>query len=152
MSRSRVVLLFLLFAGLVPTGAWAQVPAPSTLSVRDAWVRATMAGRQVTGGFLVIENTGAAPRALVSASADVAAPVELHEMKRDGAMMRMSPVKQIEVPAGGRVELKPGSFHLMLYGLKVPLTAGQTATLTLLFDDGTKLVVNAQVRVPGGTW
>ena len=58
----------------------------------------------MTAAFAIVENTGTAARAIVSATADVAETVELHEMKMVDAMMRMSPVKQIDVPAGGKVE------------------------------------------------
>lgn len=148
MCRVRASLLSAVGICVLSVGVLAQSAAPA-LSVRDAWVRATPAGRQMTGAFMVIDNTSSTPRALVSVTADVASPVELHEMKQDGGMMRMSPVKQIDVPARGRVELKPGSFHLMLFGLKAPLTAGQTVNVTLVFDDGTKLPVKAEVRAPG---
>lgn len=151
MSRLRMLLFVTVGVCLTATGLVAQSAAPA-LSVKDAWVRATAAGRVQTGGFMVIENTSATPRKLVSASADVASPVELHEMKQENGMMRMSPVKDLTVPAKGVLELKPGSFHLMLFGLKTPLTAGQTINLTLVFDDGTKVPVKAEVRAPGEQW
>lgn len=151
MSRIRLALFAVLGLSLLTLDLAAQASAPA-LVVRDAWVRATAAGRVQTGGFMVIENTSATPRTLVSASADVASPVELHEMKQENGMMRMSPVKDLTVPAKGVLELKPGSFHLMLFGLKAPLTAGQTINITLVFDDGTKVPVKAEVRAPGGQW
>ncbi|GMV23094.1 MAG: hypothetical protein AMXMBFR57_30430 [Acidimicrobiia bacterium] len=145
----RLIVYACMAGGLVLSGHSLLAQAPA-LTVRDAWVRATMPGREMTGAFMIVENSGASPRALVAATADVASPVELHEMKREGDMMRMSPVKKIDVPARGSVELRPGSFHLMLFGLKAPLTAGQTVALTLEFDDGTKIPVKATVRAPGG--
>ena len=39
-------------------------------------------------------------------------------------MMMMEPVAKVEVAPGARVELKPGSYHLMLIGLKRALDAG----------------------------
>ncbi len=129
------------------TAAWAQTPA---LTAHDAWVREPMGGRNMTGVFVVVENAGATPRAIVAAATDIAEKVELHEMKNDGGMMRMSPVKQIDVPAHGKAELKPGSFHVMLFGLKGKPVAGDTVNLTLTFDDGTKLTTKAAVRKPEG--
>ena len=63
-----------------------------------------------------------------------------------GAMMRMSPVKRIEVPARGKVELKPGGYHVMLFGLKKTPMVGDTFTLTLTFDDGSTASATASVR------
>lgn len=122
----------------------------STVSVRDAWVREAAGSRKVTAVFAVFENKGDAARSIVSGSTDVADTLELHEMKRDGVTMRMSPIASIVVPAQGQTELKPGSLHIMLFGLKKPLTAGDSITLTLTLDDGTKLPVAALVRKMGG--
>lgn len=131
----------------VATPVLAQTPV---LTAHDAWAREPMGGRKMTGVFVVVENAGATPRAIVSASTDAAEKVELHEMKNDGGMMRMSPVKQIDVPARGKVELKPGSFHVMLFGIKGTPAAGDTMQLTLTFDDGTKITTPAQFRRPEG--
>jgi len=50
------------------------------------------------------------------------------------------------VAPGARVELKPGSYHLMLIGLKRALTPGQTVTLTLRFERAGALTARAEVR------
>jgi periplasmic copper chaperone A len=134
-------------AFVVAPPALAQTPV---LTAHDAWAREPMGGRTMTGVFVVVENAGTTPRAIVSASTDAAEKVELHEMKNDGGMMRMSPVKQIDVPARGKVELKPGSFHVMLFGIKGTPAAGDTMQLTLTFDDGTKITTPAQFRRPEG--
>jgi len=130
-----------------PADALAQAPV---ITVHDAWAREPMGGRNVTGAFVVVENAGATPRAIVSAATDAAEKVELHEMKNEGGMMRMSPVKQIDVPARGKVELRPGSFHVMLFGIKGKPVAGDTMNLTLTFDDGTTVTTAAQFRRPEG--
>jgi copper(I)-binding protein len=120
------------------------------VTARDAWVREAPAGRAVTGMFLTVQNTGTAPRAIVSGKASVGDTLELHEMKREDGMMRMSPVKSIAVPAGGTVELRPGGLHLMLFGLKKPLVPGDTVRVELTLDDGTRVPVVAAVRKMGG--
>lgn len=129
--------------GVSPAALAQTVPA---LTVHDAWVRQPTGDRKEAGVFATVENSSATPRAIVSASADIADKVELHEMKMMGAMMRMSPVKQIEVPARGKVELKPGGYHVMLFGLKKRPMAGDTFTLSLTFDDGSTASAMASVR------
>ncbi len=122
----------------------------TSVTARDAWVREAPAGRKVTAIFLTLENKGTAARNLVSGTTDVAETLELHEMIRENEMMRMSPVKQIAIPASGKAELKPGGLHLMIFGVKKPLVAGDTVQVTLTLDDGTKLQVAAEVRKMGG--
>lgn len=123
----------------------------ASVTAKEAWVREAPAGRTVTAVFLILQNAGSAERSVVSGKAEVADTLELHEMKRDGGMMRMSPVKAIAVPAGGQVELRPGGLHLMLFGLKKPLLLGDTVRVTLTLDDATQLLLKAPVRQMGMT-
>ena len=53
---------------------------------------------------------------------------------------------------GARVELKPGSYHLMLIGLKRALAPGQTVTLTLEFEraGGSRLAPKSGDAAVGG--
>jgi copper(I)-binding protein len=91
-------------------------------------------------------NRGATPDALVSATADVAASVEIHETRNMSGMMMMEKVPKVVVPPGARVELKPGGYHLMLIGLKQALGPGQTVTLTLVFERAGAIKARAEVR------
>jgi periplasmic copper chaperone A len=144
------------FRAIVPVGLLLLIPltrgdaqAPS-VKVTDAWVREMAAGRTVTAVFLELTNAGGAERRLVRGATAAADTLELHEMKRDGGMMRMAPVPQISIPAGETVSLRPGGLHLMLFGVKRPLAAGDTIRVTLTFDDGTTLEVPAAVRAMSG--
>ncbi|HMS02519.1 MAG TPA: copper chaperone PCu(A)C, partial [Gemmatimonadaceae bacterium] len=120
--RALRQLLVLLAIAMLPVRA---MPAQATsVKVTDAWVREMAAGRTVTAVFLELTNAGAAERRLVRGATTAADTLELHEMKRDGGMMRMSPVPQISIPAGETVSLRPGGLHLMLFGAKRPLAAG----------------------------
>ena len=47
-----------------------------------------------------------------------------------------------------RDRLRPGGVHLMLIGLNVPLVAGETAPLTLRFDNAPEITVQARIRQP----
>jgi copper(I)-binding protein len=144
----RLATLGVLTAALLALPAAIHAQA-TTVVAHDAWVREAMGARKVTAVFLTLENTGTTSRSVVSGTADVAETLELHEMVREGTMMKMSPVKSIEVPAGARTELKPGGLHLMLFGLKRTLAAGDSVRVTLAMDDGSTLAITAGVRKPG---
>ena len=96
--------------------------------------------------YVTLSNSGSQPDALVSASTDVAQTTELHETTRDGGVMKMRPVKTIPVPAGGKTELKPGGYHIMLMGLKHDLKPGEKVALTLKFEHGGETRVEAPVK------
>ena len=63
-----------------------------------------------------------------------------------GGMMGMRPVARVEIAAGGSLQLKPGSYHVMLIGLVKDLTVGDTIDLTLKFEKAGEITVKAQVR------
>lgn len=105
-----------------------------------------------TAAFMIIENSGDRDDALVSASVDpaVAEVVELHksEMNAQG-VMEMNRQDSIPVPAGGAAELKPGGLHIMLLNVDTTLAAGDMVALTLTFESGKTVTVDAPVRPLG---
>lgn len=135
------ILSIALAASLLSSGAQAQV------SVKDAWVRATVPQQQATGAFMQI--TAPQNMRLVSASSPVTPTVEVHEMAMQNDVMKMRQVPSIELPAGKPVDLKPGGYHVMLMGLKQALKAGETVPLTLVFErgDGKRETVDIQAPV-----
>ena len=126
--------------------AFGIAAAQAPMSMSGAWVREPVPGRPNTAAYVVVENPGATDLLIVSASSDVSSKVELHEMVRSGDMMKMSPVKSITVPAKGKVELKPGGLHIMLFELKKPLKEGDTVELTLTTDKGATVKASAAVK------
>lgn len=120
--------------------AWSQV------TVSNAWVRATVPGQQATGMFANL--TAKHDSTLVSASSPVAATVEVHEMKMEGDVMKMRAVASLPLPAGQAVSLKPGSYHVMLMGLKKPLPDGSTVPVKLVVEDAQKKQSTIDVKVP----
>jgi len=101
------------------------------IQVENAWARATAPGQDAAGVDLTITSKQAAT--LVGVSSPVCKTVELHSMTmaHDSGMMKMGEVPAIELPAGKRVNLREGGYHLMLSGLKTPLKAGDSIPLTL---------------------
>ena len=127
------------------------VPAVAQVAVTEAWVRGTVAGQMSTGAFMRL--TSPADITLVGVASAAAKVVEIHEMKLEGGMMKMSAVTRLPLAAGKVVELKPGGYHVMLMGLAQPLKEGDTVPLSLTFEDkaGAKqmIVVKAPVRALG---
>lgn len=119
-----------------------------SLQIENGWMRATAPGQSVGGGFLTVNNHGAADR-LVGASSPVAANVELHTMSMENNVMRMREVPSVDVPAGKAVELSPGGLHLMFIDLKAPLKAGQIVPLILRFEKAGEVAVSMRVEAMG---
>ncbi len=138
---------FVPLALLLAFPAMAQAPS---ISVANAWARATTASQTVGGVFLTITDTGG-PDRLLSASSPIADMLELHETVADGDVMKMRPVTALPLAAGQTVELKPGSYHLMAMGLKQPLSPGATFPVTLTFEKAPPVTVIATVGKAGAS-
>src|SRR5205085_2093471 len=105
----------------------------------------------VAGGYLKITNAGTAPDRLVGGSTEVAKRFEIHEMKMDGGVMKMRELKDgVEIPPGATVELKPGSYHIMIMNLSRPLTKGERVKGSLTFEKAGKVDVEFAVEALGG--
>ena len=125
------------------------------VTVQNGWSRPAIDTAVV---YAVVRNGGATPLLLVGASSQVAQSAELHQSmsmsagKMDGAAMSamgMQPVARLEIPPHGTLTLKPGSYHLMLLGLRQPLAAGQRFMVTLLFAGGVSKTFLVQVENRG---
>jgi len=128
--------------------AQAQSAKVGSVQIENAYTRSTVPGQMAAGGFMKIENKGAADQ-LISASSPVAGEVQLHEMAMEGNVMKMRQVKEVVVPAGGAVELKPGGMHLMFINIKAPLTAGETVPVKLKFAKAGEVEVKMPVNAMG---
>ncbi len=123
---------------------------PPSVSVQNAWARATTASQKVGGVFLTLTDTGG-PDRLVSASSPIADMLELHETVAEGDVMKMRPVLVLPLAPGQTVEFRPGSYHLMAMGLKQQLKPGATFPVTLVFEKAPPVTVTATVGTAGAS-
>jgi copper(I)-binding protein len=136
-----------LFATLA-AGAMAQ-PAPS-ISISDAWARATTSSTQAGAIYATITDHGA-PDRLIASSTPVAGTAQLHETVRDGNVMKMRAVPSLAVSPTRPTSLAPGGYHIMLTQLKQPLTSGQTFPLTLTFEKAGAIQTTVTVKPLGAS-
>jgi copper(I)-binding protein len=148
--RHAIAAIGLTALALAP--AVAQEYKAGPLRIEAPWIRATPGGAEVAGGYMKIENTGTATDRLIGGAAEIAGKFEIHEMKMEGSVMKMRELpKGLEVPPGKSVELKPGSYHLMLMGLKKPPKAGDRIKGTLTFEKAGTVEIEYAVRGMGGS-
>lgn len=148
MNRLTILLLTLGIGAAVPALAQEHAAGTTMEIVEQAWVRATPPNRAVTAGYLGIHNAGDETRRLVGAASPVSDRTELHTHvhDRESGMMQMRHVESIELPAGETVRLAPGGLHIMFMALTRDLQPGMTVPVTLEFDDGSRLDLEAEVR------
>lgn len=129
-----------------PAAEAATAKAADTVKVENPYARAVPPGQPNSAAFMTFVNSGDADHSVTSASSPVAEAVELHTHTNNNGVMEMRQIDKIDVPAKGRTELAPGGLHIMLIGLKQELKAGETAQLTLTFDDGSTATVDAPIQ------
>ena len=118
----------------------------SAVRVADGHVRALPPTVPNTAAYLTLVNGGEEDLALTGASSPAAASASLHETSAQEGRMMMRPVESAALPAGGELRLEAGGLHVMLMGLRAPLSPGDEVELTLRFDDGSALTVSLPVR------
>jgi periplasmic copper chaperone A len=101
--------------------------------------------------FVHIKNEGQEADQLLSARSEVAATVEIHEMRLADQVMRMRAVPQVALPGGEQVSFRHGQahgHHLMLLDLKQPLKVGDRFAVTLQFRRAGECQAEAWVEAP----
>ncbi|MCB9130373.1 MAG: copper chaperone PCu(A)C [Anaerolineales bacterium] len=159
-----VALIALLAIALTAACAPPASQPASGIQASEVWARAAKAGEMKSDAssdtgmamgsmnsavYMLLTNSGDSSDRLLSAAADVAGAVEIHETRMEGDVMHMQQLTDgIEIPANGQVELKPGGLHVMLIDLTRDLNPGETFPVTLQFEQAGAVTVEAEVRQP----
>lgn len=132
---------------LLATAFFSSMASANTeIMTHHEYARATPPNAPTSAVFTQIMNKGEQDRFIVSASTSAAGKVELHDVIKEGDVMKMRQITRIKVPATGKVELKPGSLHIMLFDLKKPLVEGETIDVEITFANGDKHQFTAPIK------
>ncbi|MGP4000019.1 copper chaperone PCu(A)C [Streptomyces sp. 8N706] len=95
----------------------------------------------MASGYLVVKNSGGTADKLTSVTSDLAGEVTMH--RTVGNTMR--PVRSLEVPAGGELELKRGGSHLMFMNLAHKPAEGEKVSVVLHFASSEPITLDVPV-------
>jgi periplasmic copper chaperone A len=127
---------------LAAAGASAQVAR-----VDSPWARATVEGQTQAGVFMRLMSRDGAQ--LIGGVSPISQSVELYDMRTEKGAMQRQRVPFIDLPAGRTVELNECGPHILLVGLKQPVTRKSNVVVTLIFKDRagveSRITVQAQV-------
>ena len=123
------------------------VLAQQKIEVINAWARASVPGQKVGGVYMDIRSTAQAR--LLSASSPAAGKTELHNMKIENGVMKMSSVDGVDLPAGRSLKLAPGGYHFMLIDLRRELKQGENVpiVLTVELPDKTRQMIEVKAEI-----
>jgi len=126
--------------------AFAHEIKVGNLVISHPWSRKSPMGADVSAGFMKITNTGTEDDKLISATADIAPMVQIHEMKMEGDVMKMQEVPGgLVIPAGKTVELKPKSYHIMFMNVAKQPEVDTEFKGTLTFEKAGKVDIDYEV-------
>ena len=122
---------------------------PKPVYVDGAYVRLSPNPDNPSAGYLTIHG-GSSPVTLRAIETDAAVRLEMHESMTHDGMASMAPIDTVDVPAGSKVEFKPGGRHIMLWQVNQQAIAAGKVEFKLTFSNGDRLLVDAVIQGPGG--
>lgn len=138
LTAARTVLAVAAVAACVP-----NVDDPAVIAVTDVYA-AEPVSRETGAVYLTIENRADQPDTLLGAWTPIASMAHLHRMAGAGGS-RMRTQDVAEIPARGRLQLRPGDLHLMLMTITAMPHAGDTIDLNLEFAHAGAVLVRVPV-------
>ena len=120
--------------------------AADAITIINPQIRAMPPGQKVTAMYLQLKNSSSTNHDLVKVESDISNMIELHTHTNNDGVMQMGEVESIPVPANGMAEAKPGSYHVMIMGLKQDLKLGDKFDFNLIFKDGSNKSITAEVK------
>lgn len=131
------------------TDAQSSPATGAAITVADPWI--AQPASDTSAMFGTVSNSGSETVKITGGSAPGVGMVQVHEFVKDGNTETMQEVPGgLEVPAGGSVQLMPGSYHVMLMDVTQQWAVGDEVTVTLNLSSGESVDVTAPVRAREG--
>jgi len=99
-----------------------------------------------TAAFMVIHNCTGQAESIVKVTSNLDGMTSLMNFEIKDGKSAMATISQIDIPAGKKVELKSGSYHVMFMNLKKDLKPGDTVQVTLTFKNAGDIIVTPTVK------
>jgi copper(I)-binding protein len=149
--KELIVAVMLTCAAFYTSLAHAHDYKAGSLTIEHPWTPQPPMGAKVAAGFLKITNGASEDDRLVSVASDIADKTQIHGMKIENGIMTMFELQGgLVIPAGGAVELKSKSNHVMFMGLKSRPEKGTIFKATLTFAKAGAVPVEFEVEAMGG--
>lgn len=130
--------------------AMAGADQTQDIIISHAWIRETPPGVSPMAGYMKISNNSSETVILQGVNSRDFERVELHRTRIEGDVARMERKDELTLSPGQTIQLKPGDYHLMLFGPTRTLHTGDRIPLTLMFKDMGGWTVEAEIRKDDG--
>lgn len=149
--RSLIVAMSLFMPLVSASYAVAEPVRKDAMVVEAPWARASIVTSLPSAAYLTIHNEGTSGDVLIGIQTSVAGKADVHTMTMTDGVARMGVAGAVEIPAGNKVELKPGGMHIMLMKLAQPLEKGKSFSMTLRFEKAGNITLTVPVLGIGAT-
>ena len=146
--KSLTALLLLTCCFFNPAYADKSAADKPVLQIKNAWVAEAPPVSKVMAAYMTLVNTGPNNIEIVAAKSHLYSSIEFHETQHKGDIASMVRHERLTVPANGKLELKRGGVHLMLFNPKKSLKAGDSITIKLIAADNNVTKVSIPVKKP----
>jgi len=142
--RARGITAALLLLALSACDRRADEP-----KVAHAWVRLPAIPGQPAAAYFTLIG-GRSGEKLIQVESAMAQRVELHDnMAGMGGMTAMTPLGQVDLPAGTTIAFAPGGKHAMVYGVDKAVSPGTAIPLRFGFASGKTAEAEAKTVAAG---
>jgi periplasmic copper chaperone A len=123
---------------------------PAELKVNEAVVKLSPVDNNPSALYFTVHG-GQQDVRLIRVMSKSVVRTEMHDTVTDPktGMLTMTPIKEIDVPAKGKIEFKRGGKHVMLYGVNLIARRLQKLEAEFVFSNGTRILVTAPLEKMG---
>jgi hypothetical protein len=137
-----------LFPALALLAGLAACQQDRPLYVDQAYVTLNANPAAPAAAYFTVHG-GARDVTLRDVTTDAAVRAEMHDSRMDKGVMKMAPLDEVAVPAGKTVSFAPGGRHLMLWSINPAVAQTGKITLTFIFSNGDRILVDAAIQKAG---
>lgn len=106
------------------------------VKVFNPYLLITMPNPKMIGGYLTIKNMNNFEIKLISIKSNIAKKIEIHKTEIVNEQMKMFKIKEgLTVPSKTSLELKHGSYHLMIMGITEEIKLFEEYKFELTFSN-----------------
>ena len=144
-NKTSLSLIVIISLFVYPLFAIATQPE-DTLVIENAWIAEAPPVSKVMVSYMTLKNTGPEKVEIINAASEQYSSIEFHETIHKDGMAMMIRHEKLIIPAAGKLEMKRGGPHLMLFNPVKPLIAGDTVSITFTTSDNTSVTVLVTVK------
>lgn len=135
--RTALLIIILFFSSMT---------LAESVVISDGFIKESPPGTSTSAAYFTLRNTSEQTIILISANSNIADHTELHNHTMKNGLITMKKVDQISIDPGSKLAFEPGSYHIMLMGLRSPLRPGSTEVIELVFQGGKTMAIDLPVQ------